>query len=282
VRYYTPMRYPGGKANLSRYMRQIFIDNGLLDGIYVEPYAGGAGIALELLMTDYAREVWLNDIDPAVHALWFAVLHHTGQLLDLIKTTPLTINEWRKQREVYLQPGELDIVTRGFSTLFLNRTNRSGILNGGVIGGLRQKGPWGIHARFNRDALVERVRRIGHYAHRIRLFNEDAEHFLGHVSLPNRSLVYLDPPYFRKGQRLYRNHYLPEDHKRIAEFVQRDLNCRWVVSYDDTYEIEELYRKRRRIRYALKYSAQSKRSGDELMIFCDDLRLRHKSSPAQC
>lgn len=280
MRYYTPLRYPGGKASLGHYMRQIFLDNHLLDGVYVEPYAGGAGIALELLMTGYAREIWLNDIDPAVYAFWSAALHHTGELLKLVRTAPLTIEEWRRKRAVYLQPDEHDTLTLGFASLYLNRTNRSGILGGGVIGGLRQSGRWGISARFNREEIAARICRFSDYRHRVRLFNQDAETFLLGAELPPKSLVYLDPPYFHRGQRLYRNSYDQRDHSRIAEAVQRLLPRHWIVSYDDADEIAKLYRRRRQIRYTLHYSAQTKRRGRELMIFSDNLRLPPTKDPA--
>ncbi|MCB7129152.1 MAG: DNA adenine methylase [Candidatus Brocadiales bacterium] len=281
MRYYTPLRYPGGKARLGQYMRQIFVDNGILDGMYIEPYAGGAGIALELLMTGYAREIWLNDIDPAIYAFWQATLHDMEALIELVETTPLTLAEWRRQKTIYLNPAKHDILSHGFATFYLNRTNRSGILNGGVIGGISQKGQWLIDARFNRRGLAERIRRIGQYSHRIHLSNEDAEAFLQRLQLPPKSLVYLDPPYFQKGQRMYRNHYEREDHARIADLVQNGFPHRWIVSYDDTPEISKLYAGRRRIRYTLDYTAQVRRRGGELMIFCDALRLPKASNPAQ-
>jgi DNA adenine methylase len=281
MRYYTPLRYPGGKASLGHYVRQIFVHNRILEGIYVEPYAGGAGIAMELLMTDYAREVWLNDIDPAIHAFWQATLHHTEALIRLVETTALTVAEWQRQKAIYLDSAKHDILSVGFATLFLNRTNRSGILNGGVIGGFSQNGKWLIDARFNRRELAERIRRVGHYRYRIRLSNEDAEIYLRRLELPPKSLVYLDPPYFHRGQRMYPNYYDREDHARIAHLVQTELSYRWIVSYDDTPEIAKLYLGRRRIRYALHYSAQIKRWGDELMIFCDALCLPKASNPAK-
>jgi len=279
-RYYTPLRYPGGKSSLGKYLRQIFVENRLTGGIYVEPYAGGASIAMELLMTGYAQEVWLNDIDLAIYAFWKSALHDTEALIKLVKTTPLTVTEWRRQRAIYLNSEKHDTLTTGFAALFLNRTNRSGILNGGIIGGFSQKGRWLIDARFNRSELAERILRIGHYRHRVHLFNDDAEVFLRGLRLPTKSLIYLDPPYFHKGQRMYRNHYEREDHARIADLVLNELPCRWVVSYDDASEIANLYADQRQIRYALHYSAQTKRKGGELMIFCDALRIPKTNNPA--
>ena len=280
MRFYTPLRYPGGKGKLAPFIKQIFIDNGLCDGVYIEPYAGGAAIALELVMTGYAKQAWLNDVDPAVHAFWYSVLHHGDELVDLVLNTPLTIEEWRHQREIYMSQEEYDIVTLGFATLFLNRTNRSGILDAGVIGGIEQKGRWGIDARFNREGLAERIIRIGHHKHHIKLFNQDAEDFIKKCKFPNNSLVYLDPPYFRKAQRLYRNHYAESDHSRISNLVQKKIKTHWIVSYDDAPEIAELYEKCPQIRYVLNYSAQTKRKGGELIFFSKGLRYPDTNNPA--
>ncbi|MBD3618019.1 MAG: DNA adenine methylase [Chromatiales bacterium] len=280
MRYYTPLRYPGGKGKLAPFIRQLFVDNGLCDGIYVEPYAGGAGIALELVMTSYAKEVWLNDVDPAIYAFWHSALNETQALIDMVQSAPLTIDEWQKQRDIYLKPGRKKRLLLGFATLFLNRTNRSGILGGGVIGGVEQKGNWLIDARFNRDGICERLQKVEDHKHRIKVTNLDAEVFIKNTKFPKKSLVYLDPPYFNKAQRLYRNHYAQEDHARIARLVQKNLRANWVVSYDDAPEIEELYKDRRKIRYTLSYSAQTKRKGGELMFFSDDLDYPRTSNPA--
>ncbi len=280
MRYYTPLRYPGGKRKLAPFIKQVFVDNNLCDGIYVEPYAGGSAIALELVMTGYAREAWLNDIDPAIHAFWYSALYHSEDLIKRILTTPLTINEWHCQRDIYSNPDKYDVLSLGFATLYLNRTNRSGILDAGVIGGLDQKGKWLIDARFNREDLVKRLRRIEQHKHHIHLFNMDAEVLLKDINLPKRSLIYLDPPYFRKAQRLYRNHYAKSDHARIAKLVQKNLKNHWIVSYDDVPEIAELYKNAPKIRYVLNYSAQTKRNGGELMFFSKSLNYPNTNNPA--
>jgi len=280
MRYYTPLRYPGGKGKLAPFIRQLFVDNGLCDGVYVEPYAGGAGIALELVMTSYAKEVWLNDVDPAIYAFWHSALNETQALIDMVQNVPLTVDEWQKQRDVYLKPGRKKRLLLGFATLFLNRTNRSGILGGGVIGGLEQKGNWLIDARFNRDTICDRLQKIEDHKHHIKVTNLDAEEFIKKTKFPKKSLVYLDPPYFNKAQRLYRNHYAEADHARIASLVQKKLRTHWVVSYDDAPEIAELYLDRRKIRYTLSYSAQTKRKGGELMFFSDGLDYPKTNNPA--
>jgi DNA adenine methylase len=279
MRYYAPLRYPGGKASLCHYIRQIFVDNDILDGAYVEPYAGGAAVGIELLVTGYASQIWLNDIDPAVYAFWRAALMRTAELIERINSTPVTIAEWHKQRAIYLATRRRNYLDLGFATLFLNRTNRSGIISGGMIGGLSQKGRWRIDARFNRKTLADRVRRMAQYRDRIHISCSDAEDFLCGLKLPKRSLIYIDPPYYENGQRLYRNSYKASDHERVAQYIQRKLNHRWIVSYDDARPIASLYKRRRKLRYTLRYSAQDKRKGKELLVFSDQLLLPRTRNP---
>lgn len=216
----SPLRYPGGKGKVSNYVKFLMLENDLVGRDYAEPYAGGASVALSLLFEDYADTVHINDLNPGVHAFWFAVLHETEELCERIKHTPVTIAEWHRQREVATSAG----VTQpdlAFATFFLNRTNRSGIIGGGVIGGKNQTGDWKLDARFNKDDLMSRIRKIGRHRTRIALTNLDAADFLkrwtGACAPP--SFLYLDPPYYVKGEGLYDNFYGPGDHAAVAEVV---------------------------------------------------------------
>ncbi len=175
---------------------------------YIAPYAAGAGLALSLLFTERVSEVYLNDFDPAVHAFWQSVLEHTPDMLALVRRTPVTVREWEKQRETYASGPQAGPVALGFATFFLNRTNHSGILNGGPIGGKDQTGPWKIDARFNGPVLVDRIARIGAAKTLIHFINVDALEALrrpdGQLA---RFFLYLDPPYYRTGRALYLNGY---------------------------------------------------------------------------
>jgi DNA adenine methylase len=134
----SPLRYPGGKSKLTAYVLETMKLNGLEGAVYVEPFAGGCSIAWYLLLNGHARKVYINDLDPAIHAFWYCVLYKTDELCELIRTTSVTMDEWHKQREIYRKSTN-DYLPLGFATFFLNRTNRSGIIKAGVIGGLEQK-----------------------------------------------------------------------------------------------------------------------------------------------
>ena len=267
MQYLSPLRYPGGKARLARYMGQLIEDNGLIGGHYVEPYAGGAGVALALLYLEYSSHVHLNDLNRSVHAFWSACLDHPEEMCRRVADTPLDMDEWRKQREIQRaeSPSVLDL---GFSTLYMNRTNRSGVIKGGVIGGKEQAGQWKINARFNRKDIASRIEKFASYKSRVTLHGQDALALIKKLSTttPANTLFYLDPPYYRKAEKLYDNHYKPADHAELAEAVAQ-LDRPWVVSYDDQPEIRTLYSAFRQEVFGINYSAGPVAKGSEVMIY---------------
>ena len=273
MQFNTPLRYPGGKGRLTQFIVDLIEMNELSDVHYIEPYAGGAGIAITLLYLEYASHIHLNDLDKSVFAFWSAVLDDTESLCRLIADTPLTMDEWYRQRDIQ-RANDPDRPALAFSTFFLNRTNRSGIIRGGVMGGKAQTGPWKLDARFNRKELIQRIEKIASYSPRISIYNLDAAEFItGPLhQIPASGLVYLDPPYYSKGDDLYQNRYTHEDHAAIAELVG-GIRQKWIVSYDNTPAICELYAAHRQQTFGLRYSAQSRYEGKEVMVFCRDLKM---------
>lgn len=272
--FYTPLRYPGGKGKLVPYIKQLLETNDLVDGVYVEPYAGGAAVALELLLHEYVRRIYINDISAGVAAFWRSVLDNTDALCSMIAGASLTMDEWYRQREIQNHPEEQGDLVLGFSTFFLNRTNRSGILTGGVIGGKEQKGTWKMDARFNSKDLIQRIHAIARVRNRIEFHQVDALNFIKQLAptLPKQSLIYLDPPYYVKGSDLYLHYYEHDDHVKIAKGVAK-LKKNWVVSYDGVPEVKQLYSKFRSIVYRLSYSAQDRYKGAEVMFFSNSLAI---------
>jgi DNA adenine methylase len=282
--YFTPLRYPGGKAKLAPYVKALLKENRLLDGEYVEPYAGGAGIALELLFHEYVSRIHINDVSKPVHAFWKGVLNRTEEFSRLILETPLTVEAWDRQKRVLARPAEHDELELGFATFFLNRTNRSGILNGGIIGGRDQTGPWKIDARYNAKELVNRVKAIAGMKDRISLTGKDALKFLksGVAKWPKETLIYLDPPYYVKGRDLYHDFYEHEDHERVANFIMRSIHRQqWIVSYDNVPPIRALYKGARHFAYDIGYSARAASQGSEVMFFCDGLNVPRLIGPVK-
>ncbi|WP_220039593.1 DNA adenine methylase [Micromonospora endophytica] len=272
-RYPSPLRYPGGKGKVANFLKLVFLENDLLGSEYVELYAGGASVALSLLYEDFASHVHINDINRSIYAFWKVALDDPEGLCRAITDTPVTVEEWKRQKAIQsaTDPTELELA---FSTFYLNRTNRSGIIAGGIIGGHEQQGGWKIDARYNKAELCRRIRKVARFRSRISLTGADAAAMLGDIATrPARStFVYLDPPYYVKGKGLYDNFYKHQDHVDIAQAVQA-LRCPWVVSYDAVPEILSLYGSIRSLRYSLNYSAAEKHRGSEAMFFSQDLEI---------
>jgi len=232
--FYSPLRYPGGKSKLATYVLETLKLNNLEGESYVEPFAGGCAIAWYLLLNNHVKKVYINDLDPAIHAFWHCVLYRTEDLCSLINSTNVTIDEWHKQRQIYKESSN-DFLKLGFATFFLNRTNRSGIIKGGVIGGLNQDGNYLLDCRFNKERLIEQIRAIANRKDSIRLSNLDAidyiDNFIPDIEGP--AFINIDPPYYVKGKGLYQNFYIHDDHYKLYESVAR-IKHHWIVTYDNT------------------------------------------------
>jgi len=283
MRYSTPLRYPGGKSKLANFIKLVLIKNKLLDGHYAEPYAGGAGIAFHLLLDSYVKHIHINDLNASVYAFWHSVVQDTENLCRLIRDTPVTIKSWKKQKSIQDDTKNHSTLEIGFSTFFLNRTNRSGIINGGIIGGKEQNSYWTLDARFNKQALISRIEKISNQKENITLYNQDAAQFIVKTipSLPTKSLIYLDPPYYVKGRGLYQNYYGHNEHVAIAKLVSSKIKRYWIVSYDDAPEIRKMYTGYRKIGYKLSYSTAERYKGSEIMFFCEDLIIPKVDNPAK-
>jgi len=266
---FSPLRYPGGKGKIVEFVRQVIRQSGLSDGLYVEPYAGGASVAVELLLTEDVSRIAINDLSPHIYSFWYAALQHTEAFCQKIVETPLTVEEWDRQKSILKAGKTHDRLKLGFATFYLNRTNRSGILNAGIIGGRAQKGRWLIDARYNASALVARIEAIANLRDRISLSNEDAVTFIrnGSKSWGSKTLVYLDPPYYVKGKHLYHHFYTHDDHEEVRRAVAELKTQKWMVSYDDTPEIAEIYKGEDWLRYTIGYSARNHGAGNEIMFF---------------
>lgn len=270
---FSPLRYPGGKGKLARFIAALIKKNSLSDGLYVEPYAGGAAVAWELLLTGVVRRVAINDISRPVFAFWNSVLEQTDELVALISDTPVDLATRDRLKSVLSSPDYASDLDLGFAMFFLNRTHRSGILNGGVIGGRTQSGAWKIDARYNKIDLIRRIQRIASVRQRIQLTNMDALEFLECKSREwkSKSLIYLDPPYYQKGSQLYYDYYKESDHARVSAAVRSLRNINWIVSYDDVFPIQEMYCGAPALQYAIGYSARNVMRGREAMFFSDRL-----------
>ena len=267
--WYTPLRYPGGKGKLFPFIKKLFECNHLLNSTYVEPYSGGAGVALALLLEGYASKIIINDVDYVIYAFWKTVIDNSEWFCNRIRNVSINMDSWYEQREINTFPEKYSIQEVGFSTFFMNRTNRSGIIKGGVIGGKNQNGPYKIDARFNRDDLIKRIMNISKRKESISVYNEDALYLTKKIMQHGNTNVvfYFDPPYFHKSKTLYKNSYSEDDHKKVANFIQK-MNVPWIVTYDNVPKIRELYKSSPSTDLIINYSAyRNAMKGKEILFY---------------
>ena len=269
----SPLRYPGGKSVMTNFFVDLFHRNGLQEIVYAEPYAGGAGAAINLLLNGNVNEIIINDANIGIYSFWNALVHESERFIQAIYSIPVTLTEWFKQREILLKTAEPSFEL-GIAAFFMSRTNRSGVIFGGAIGGSTEEkqnnAKYKIDCRFNKQDLIQRLELIAEHKQQIRVSNEDALAFLR--QLENDVFVYLDPPYYVKGKYLYMNHYTVNDHRQLALFLQNEARFNWVLSYDDVPQIREMYMNSELYRFPLKYTVSKKQVGYELLTHSNNIQ----------
>jgi len=263
----SPLRYPGGKYKLYPYVSELMQKNKC--STYIEPFAGGSALSLELLYNGIAKRVIINDYDYTIYCFWNSVLNFTDEFIERIMETNVSMEEWHRQKEIREAPEDHSVLEVGFSTFFLNRTNRSGVIDkAGPIGGLDQTGNYKIDCRFNKIDLIQRIKKIAKYKECISLYNLEALNFVDDVILKTRnSFTFFDPPYYNKGPGLYTNFYAHGDHENLSRFILKSMKNRaWIVTYDNVNPVKNMYKNVSRFEFGLQYSLQTKRSGSEVMF----------------
>lgn len=272
--FYSPLRYPGGKSRIYKFVSNVLIENNLVGISYAEPYAGGSGLALKLLINQYVDRIYINDLDISIYSFWKSILEKPSEFCDWIYRIEVNVDNWYYYKHIQENTDNFDEMELAKSTFFLNRTNVSGVIKGGIIGGYDQKGKYKIDARFHKNNLIKRIEKISKFRDQINVSNKDGIHFIKKMDeMESDVFVYLDPPYYEKASNLYMNYYSKKDHEKLSKYIQR-MQKRWLVSYDNHEFILNLYKENEKLTYKLSHST-SNRIGDEVLVFSDRLNFKN-------
>ncbi|MBF2528424.1 DNA adenine methylase [Listeria seeligeri] len=274
----SPLRYPGGKTQLTSFVRNLLITNNIVEGTYIEPFAGGAGVAIQLLLDGDVNSIVINDYDKSIYSIWYSILNNTEKFISLIFNTPITIDEWHKQKAVYLRNKNRQNSLEGaFATFFLNRTNVSGIISGGPIGGMNQTGKYKIDCRFNKVDLIRKIRLIADRRENITLYRKDALELIDIINEnydTDSTLIFFDPPYYVQGKNLYLSFYSNNSHKKLFEKIGILNDFYWITTYDYAPQISEIYHNAdQKYEYELSYSVNKKRKAKEFMFASEKIQI---------
>lgn len=259
----SPLRYPGGKSQLYKFVQNLVNENIGPNGTYIEPFAGGAGVAIQLLINKNVNNIVINDLDKSIHSFWYSILNYTDDFIDLINTTTINIDEWYRQKEVYVKEYDNPFSLKGgFATFFLNRTNVSGIIKGGPIGGFKQNGNYKIDCRFNKKTLIKKIQTIANLKDNITLLNIDAESLINELSKTysrEETFIFFDPPYFSQGKNLYLKFIDDDKHQSLKKRIKQIEDYKWIITYDKCVAIYDIYQYfDQKYEYQLRYSANNK------------------------
>lgn len=271
----TPLRYPGGKSRISNFLEDIILLNNLEGCNLYELYAGGAGASINLLFSGLCNKVILNDLDKHIYSFWWAVINETESLIRLINDSKISMENWNCQKYIYDNCNDHTNLEIAFSTFFLNRTNRSGILyKAGPIGGMNQTGNYKMDVRFNKSELIGRIIRIAKFSSSLEIHNKESLTFLKYIiKRKKKKFIFLDPPYYGQGKNLYLNFYKDKDHSELAKLLQENQSTNWLLTYDNCERIKELYQDSRKAYFPMTYTLQNKKKDKEIMMISNSLFL---------
>lgn len=291
-RYVSPLRYPGGKARMGPYLADMMMhQDSILDvEVWIEPFAGGLGAGLHALTARAAEELWFCEANPALAAMWQAIIGDTDGFAARVERTVPSLSQFYDAREHVADAqgaptSEQDRVELGLAALILNRCSRSGIVapNVGPIGGKNQAGSHHVASRFHPGRLADRIRALAPLAHRMKYHGSDGielvEELDGGVGIEDEVLLFVDPPYADVGNRLYANGMNEAAHRRLA-WVLNASPTRWALTYDSTPSIiRDWYPHRRVMEFGIRHGANRAHADTEYLICSDELGVDPDTSP---
>lgn len=263
----TPFRYPGSKSSFTNVVKKIITYNRLENSVLIEPYAGSAAVTLALISEGICSKAIIGERDPLLYSFWKVVFSNPKTLIERVKKSNIDLQTWQSLQPLLRvdNPKDHDLNELAFAALFLNRTNFSGVMHAGPIGGKSQTSAYKIDCRFNKADLIQRIIGINKLKSRIKVKFGDALKLIEKSKNIENSIFYIDPPYFLQGPKLYRHNYNTTQHMELAA-VLNECKFNWILSYDSHSVIRNLYENQSHVLTPFQYSTRKPKSENELLI----------------
>lgn len=279
-RWVSPLRYPGGKARMTPFLTDLFVQQHgvLLDiEVWIEPFAGGAGAGLGLLDQGVITDLWLVERNPGLAAFWRTVAHDGERFAATVRSTTASMKTWHHSREVLAarEAGEsVDDDALALAAFVVNRCSRSGMVNSkvGPIGGKGQSGRWTVESRWSPGSLADRIEHIARSGSGILIHEVDAIDYISELTgsgVEDEVFLFVDPPYVREGNGLYQHGMSMDQHQDLADAL-RSCPAPWLLTYDDEPVVKDvLYPEERIIEYDIAHTANKQRIDREWAVLSD-------------
>lgn len=223
---YSPLRYPGGKQNWMPIVLNHWEKHGLKPNVFVEPFAGGAGLSLALIAEGHLKHVVLAEKHYGIRTLLktLRTLYWNDELMRLFECPNKDDFSWSYSTE------------QAFLTLHANYTNYQGILHPHA-----RKG----ENRWDVQKIAKKLRQCHSILKKARVeFLEDYTEAFNEFDKLDYGFCFIDPPYYKQGARLYQHSFNDKDHVELCETLQRGNEFypqQWMLAYDNHPRIWELY-----------------------------------------
>ena len=272
----SPLRYPGGKTWLVPHIREWLART--RPEILIEPFAGGGIVSLTAVMEGLVERASMVEIDRDVAAFWHAALRHGPELADRVRSFVPT----RESVLALEHAAPRNLVDRGFRTLVLNRTRRSGIMAPGAAPIRAGENGRGIASRWYPETLARRLADIAAHAARIDFHEGDGMERLGPPARRwgREAAFFIDPPYTaggkRAGRRLYSHSAI--DHERLFEALAA-ARPNFLMTWDNAPEIAALVARHGFHATEVRMKNAHHRRLPELIVAREPLFARRESAP---
>ena len=231
----SPFRYPGGKTWFVPAFRQWMHSLEKKPEVLVEPFAGGATIALTAVCEGWTDHAVLIELDPDVAAVWQVVTSGDAPLLaEIILGFDLNVEAVKAE----LANTPQNTLQQAFQTILRNRTFHGGILAAGS--GLIKSGEAGkgISSRWYPHTLAKRFLTLHAVRQRLTVLCSDALQSAKIYQQDPACVFFVDPPYTaggkKAGRRLYS--FFDLDHAALFEFCA-NIAGDFVMTYDNADEV---------------------------------------------